>query len=236
MSEAAQSIAVPQSIGVDNRGAFNTARLIFVVVFLVSAITAVVALPGDKDGGWGMFTATFLFLQGLTQFGIAFTAIMRLSGGFWARPVFRLAEISTLAFFPISIIGILIIYFGARHQLFFWLSPEPGEHLSSWLGENKLLFRALVSQIVFYVFAFLYVRIGLRPDITAASVSEARGLRKLMLGLFGGAGGETDPVVLTDRLYKWSVAVLIIAALANTFISLDFAMMLWPHYHSTVFT
>lgn len=236
MNQAVQSIEVPRIVGVDKRGVYKTALIVFGLVFVFSTIAAVMTLPGNDSGGWGMFTATFLFLQGLTQFGIVFTAIMRLTGGFWARPLFRLAEIATLAFFPISIIGILAIYFGARHQLFFWLSPAPGEHLSSWLGEDKLLLRALASQVVFYLFAFAYVRIGLRPDIDAKAVADARGLRKLVLGLFGGPAGQTDPVALTDRLYRWSVPTIMIAALANTFASWDFAMMLWPHYHSTVFS
>ncbi|MDH3588210.1 MAG: hypothetical protein OEQ74_02275 [Gammaproteobacteria bacterium] len=236
MNEAVQSVAVPQGVGVSRRDRYNTARLILVIVFLASAITAIVTLPGNTAGGWGMFLATLLFLQGITQFGIAFTAIMRLSGGFWARPLFRLAEVTTLAFFPISIIGLLIVYFGARDQLFFWLSPEPGEHLSSWLGENKLLFRALASQVVFYLFAYFYVRMSVRPDIDSRSASEASGLRKMVFGLFGGPAGDTDSEALTHRLYWWSVPILMIAGLANTFISWDFAMMLWPHYHSTVFS
>ncbi len=235
MNEASATAAIPRHYGVDRRPAYNTARLVVAAVFVLSTVAAIFALPGDDAGGWGMFLATFLFLQGLTQFGIAFTAIMRLSGGFWARPPFRLAEVTTLAFMPISFIGILVIYFGARHQLFFWLSPEPGEHLSPWLGEGKLLFRALVTQVVFYAFAFHYVRMSVRPDINASAGESTGGLGRLVRSLFGG-GGATDPAALTHRLYWWSVPILMIAGLANTFISWDFAMMLWPHYHSTIFT
>ncbi|MBT8136273.1 MAG: hypothetical protein KJO54_04570 [Gammaproteobacteria bacterium] len=234
--DAAVSVEIPRAVGVDQRSRYNTMRLVMAAIFVISALVAAMTLPGDTAGGWGMFLTTLLFLQGITQFGVAFTAIMRLSGGFWARPLFRLAEVTTLVFMPISFVGILLVYFGARHQLFFWMDPAPGEHLSAWLGEGKLLFRALASQVVFYVVAFLYVRISLRPDIDQRAVAEATGLRRMVLALFGGAGGTADPEALTHRLYFWSVPVLIIAGLANTLISLDFAMMLWPHYHSTVFT
>lgn len=237
MNEAvAASAEVPRSIGVDQRGAYKTICLVMAAVFVLSAVVAAITLPGDSAGGWGMFLATLLFLQGITQFGVVFTAIMRLSGGFWARPLFRLAEVTTLAFMPVSFIGLLLVYFGARHQLFFWLDPAPGEHLSAWLGEGKLLFRALASQVVFYVAAFLYVRISVRPDIDERATAEASGLRRFVFSLFGGPGGQGDPDVLTHRLYVWAVPMLIIAGLVNTVIALDFAMMLWPHYHSTVFT
>ena len=40
-------------------------------------------------------------------------------------------ELMTLAYFPFAI-GIFLVIFGyGRSELFYWLSPEPGEHLSS---------------------------------------------------------------------------------------------------------
>ena len=83
-------MAVPVSLGVDaDRSAYTRARLVLGLVFVVSTAIAALTLPGDTAGGWGMFAATWLFLMSVTNFGVAFTAIMRLTGGIWARPFFR---------------------------------------------------------------------------------------------------------------------------------------------------
>ena len=40
---------------------------------------------------------------------------------------------------------------------------------------------------------------------------------------------------LKSNMYTLAPVILVVAVIANTFVSWDFAMMLFPHYHSTVF-
>lgn len=234
MNEAVEAAtAVPVGGVGRSAGLYKPLTLVTGFVFLASTIVAALTLPGDTAGGWGMFTATYLFLLGLTQFGIAYTAIMRLTGGWWARPFFRLAEVTTLAYLPFAFIGLLVVYYFGREQLFFWLDPAPGEHLSVWLGEGKLLTRNLVALLGFYLVAYLYIRKGLRPDLASGANDGAS--RRFVAALFGGHR-EADAAALTGELYRWSTFILFVGALAATFVSWDLAMMLWPHYHSTIFT
>lgn len=235
MSQALDNLTVPPaSWGVDgDRSAYRRVRLVVGLVFLVSTLIAILVLPGDTAGGWGMLTATWLFLFGVSAFGVAFTALMRLTGGEWARPLFRVAELMTLAFLPFTYLGMIAIVVFASHQIFFWLDPEPGEHLSSWLGMDKLLWRNLVMLTVFYLASIIYIRRSVGPDLVA---SQQQGwLRGLVGAVFGDKSG-LDAEQRTAHLYRFSVWLLFIAALAVTFVAWDFAMMLWPHYHSTVFT
>ena len=142
---------VPEvELGVRANGGYRKWLLFFAVVFIACIATLAYAVQtGSADVPWAFLTANFVFLIGVSQFGVAFTAIMRVIGAKWARPYYRLGEIVTLAYMPIAIGGLLIIYFFGRHDLFYWLDPVPGEHHSAWLNESFLLTRNLVAQIVF---------------------------------------------------------------------------------------
>jgi molybdopterin-containing oxidoreductase family membrane subunit len=164
---------------------------------------------------FSLLIVSFLFLMGVSQAGVVFSAILRLADGQWARPYFRLAELSTLAFFPFAIVGFLLIFYFARVDLFYWLSASPDAHLSPWLNSDWLLIRNLLGLLVFYGLSAIYVWKGLRPDLAGAS--------------------DIDHREVERQLYLLSPLVLISFVVCNTFFAWDFAMMLIPHWHSTVF-
>ena len=164
---------------------------------------------------FSLLIVSFLFLMGVSQAGVVFCAILRLADGQWARPYFRLAELSTLAFFPFAIVGFLLIFYFARVDLFYWLSASPDAHLSPWLNSDWLLIRNLLGLLVFYGLSAIYVWKGLRPDLAGAS--------------------DIDHREVERQLYLLSPLVLISFVVCNTFFAWDFAMMLIPHWHSTVF-
>ena len=155
--------------------------------------------------------------MGISQAGIVFCAITRLTRAHWSKPYYRLAEISTLAFAPFAIIGFLLLYFYASDDLFYWLNPPPGEHISSWLNIDFLLIRHLLALGFFYGLSIYYVLKGIRVDQSDTQGDVAAHLKK------------------EDELYLLSPVVLIAYVLCNTFFAWDYAMMLIPHWHSTVF-
>ena len=129
-------------------GGYGKWLLFFAVVFIGCVGMLAYALQADSvEVPWAFLTANFVFLLGVSQFGVAFTAMMRVIGAKWARPYYRLGEVLTLAYMPIAIGGLLIIYYFGRHDLFYWLDLPPGEHQSAWLNETFLLTRNLVAQI-----------------------------------------------------------------------------------------
>jgi len=166
----------------------------------------------------GLLTATFLYLMGVSQFGVVFCAMTRLVKAQWSKPYYRLAELSTLAFFPFAIAGLLLLYFYARDDLFYWLSAESDAHLSVWLNSDWLLARNLLGLLLFYGLSVFYVMKGIRADRAAEQGASEQELRKI-----------------EDQLYLFSPIVVIAFVLCNTLFSWDFAMMLIPHWHSTVF-
>jgi hypothetical protein len=120
-----------------------------------------------------------------------------------------------MAFFPFAIGVFLLLFIYARDDLFYWLAPSADDHLSPWLNLNWLLIRNLFGLLFFYGLSAVYVWKGIRADLAG--------------------GSQTDCRAVERQLYLMSPWIIFAFILCNTFLSWDFAMMLIPHWHSTVF-
>lgn len=170
-----------------------------------------------------LLTVSFLYLMGVSQAGVVFCAITRLVRAQWAKPFYRLAELSTLAFLPFALGTFLLIYFYARDELFHWLTNHSltngaEEHASPWLSSHWLLIRNLFGLLLFYGLSALYVVRSLKPDLLAAAQA-----------------GQSDARKVERQLYLLSPWVIVGFVICNTLFAWDFGMMLVPHWHSTVF-
>jgi len=230
--------AIPDiAIGVpDGRRGYSATVAVLTLLLLAGAayftylvVTAPASVP------WAFFAASYVFLLGVSQFGIAFAAILRICRARWARPFYRVGEVATLAFLPFGIGLFLIIFVFGRDALFHWLSPAPGEHLSPWLNADFLLYRNLVAQLAFYLFSIVYFLTGLTPDVTAESAESGPGWRRPIYRWLWSRRQRSNIGQLKSNMYLYSPVLLVLAVIANTFIAWDFGMMLYPHYHSTVF-
>ena len=185
-------------------------------LFGVSVASLVYALSSETSRpDFGLLTVSFLYLMGVSQAGVVFCAITRLVRAQWAKPYYRLAELSTLAFFPFALGTFLLLYVYARVELFHWLTADPpAEHGSPWLSSHWLLIRNLFGLLLFYGLSALYVAKSLRTGLSAQS---------------------GDPRKVERQLYLLSPWVIAAFVICNTFFAWDFGMMLIPHWHSTVF-
>lgn len=230
MSSAPADIGVQQS-----HGGYRIMLALSGLLALAGMVTYFWVLAGDPGPEtWGLFTVNYVFLLGVTQFGVVFSAIMRICHAQWPKPFYRIAEITTAAFFPFAIVGFLFIYFYGRGDLLYWLHDHGDGHLSPWLSETWLLWRNLIAQLAFYAIAIPYSVIAVLPDIgertAAAGPAWRRVLYRFLLRFKRG-----DAVESRDRMYVMSVLILVAFVPANTFIAWDFGMMMYHHWHSTVF-
>ena len=191
---------------------------VLIVLFVVGVASLVYGWTDEStQPDIGLLIVSYLFLMGVSQVGVVFCAITRLVHAQWAKPYYRLAELSTLAFTPFAFVGFLLIFVYAQDDLFYWLSPAPEEHLSAWLNIDWLLIRNLAGLAVFYGLSTYYALKALKPDLADAKMQEA------------------DHREVAGQLYMLSPLVIAAFITCNTFIAWDFGMMLIPHWHSTVF-
>ena len=197
------------------RGSITLGLLL--AIFVGAAASLAYSLSdADIEADFVLLTVSYLFLLGISQVGVVFTAILRLVGADWGKPWYRIAELSTLAYFPFAILGFLLIFFYVRDDLFYWLQASPDAHISPWLNINWLLIRDLGGLLLFYGLAAVYTRKSLRPDMANSD-------------------DNIDYDDVEKQLYLFSPIILIGFVLSNTLIAWDFGMMLIPHWHSTVF-
>ena len=206
------------------------------LLFLAATGWFVYALLSEPSAqSWGYLVVNFLYVIGVSQFGIAFCALMRLCGAKWSRTFYPIGAITTLAFCPFAIIGFLFIYaYGSEHILY-WMEASENTHMSPWLDSKFLLYRNLGAQVLFYGIAVYYAALGLAPEIAEGELIKGPGWRQALLRWISSFRKGRADALIEDRLYRWSPIVLIAAVLANTLIAWDFSMMLVAHYHSTVF-
>jgi molybdopterin-containing oxidoreductase family membrane subunit len=193
---------------------------VLVGLFGLSIASLVYALRSETmRPDFRLLTVSFLYLMGVSQAGVVFCAITRLVRAQWAKPYYRLAELSTLAFFPFALGTFLLIYVYARDELFHWLTNHSTEeHASPWLSSHWLLIRNLFGLCLFYGLSALYVVRSLKPDLLAAAQTSQSDARKV-----------------ERQLYLLSPWVIVGFVICNTLFAWDFGMMLIPHWHSTVF-
>jgi hypothetical protein len=215
MSVAQTAVFAPQRPSASARIALWV--LIALFVQGVAALVYALGSAGPRPD-FASFTVSFLYLTGISQAGVVFCAITRLMHAQWSKPYYRLAELSTLAFFPFAIACFLLVYGYARDDLFYWLNPSPGEHLNPWLDRNWLLIRNLFGLLLFYGMSVVYVMKSLQPDLAGRANA-----------------GSADHRRVERQLYLMSPLVLLVFVVCNTFLAWDFGMMLIPHWHSTVF-
>ncbi len=225
------------SIGVP-AGSKGYSRALLVLGFLLLAGAGnlgYLLATAPESVPWSFLVASYVFLLGISQFGVAFSALMRICRTDWARPFYRLGEVATLAFLPFAIVLFLLIYVYGKEHLFYWVSAAPGEHLSPWLNSDFFLLRNLLAQLAFYGLAIVYFLMSLLPDVTSESAESGPGWRRKFYKWLWALRQRRDDKKMKSNVFLYAPVVLVVAVIVNTIISWDFGMMLFPHYHSTVF-
>ena len=95
--------AVPDiAIGVrEGRKGYSMALLIFGVLFVAgAALLAYLLITAPDSVPWAFLVANFIFVLGISQFGVAFSAIMRICRTDWGRPFLSIGRDRDARVFP----------------------------------------------------------------------------------------------------------------------------------------
>ena len=183
---------------------------------------------------WALDITNFVFWIGISHAGTLISAILRVTGAEWRRPVTRCAEAITVfalmigAMFPIIHLG--------RPWLFYWLVPYPNER-GLWPNFRSPLAWDFFAINTYLLGSMIYLYLPLIPDLALLrdkSTGLARGgstARSVSVGAapnFNGAGSKKPCRVM-------AVIIIPVAVSVHTIVSWDFAMAIRPMWHSTIF-
>ena len=182
---------------------------------------------------WGFYIVNFVFWIGISHAGTLISAILRLTGAGWRKPVTRAAEAITV--FALMIGGLFPLIHLGRVWVFYWLIPYPNERLL-WPNFRSPLVWDLTAIFTYMTGSILYLYLPLIPDLALLS-SRSRGLRARLYRLLslGWRGSSREWHALERAMKLMAGIILAVAVSVHTVVSWDFAMALTPTWHSTIF-
>ena len=187
---------------------------------------------GDALRAWQILLVNFLFFGGLAQAGVVLSAILHLTSANWARPLKRTAE-ATVAFFPISL-GLLLILFAGLTTWAPWAGDPPPER-AAWLNIPAFIARQSIAFAVLAGLSLAYVYHSLRPDVGMLDESGAQRASGLARRLIRGWRGGDKETERSQRRRNWlAPAVLIAYGWVYSLVAFDFVVALDRHWYSTL--
>ncbi len=144
--------------------------LIILLIHGIGSFAYAALYAPDPAAAWGMFSMGFIFFLGVTQAGVGFSAIMKLTKSGWGRYFSRLGEILTLSFIPVVAVMFVVIYLGGMEHLFYWAAPHAegaahgGHHVSPWLAKGLFFWRFVISMTLFYLASYVYFYKGRKEE------------------------------------------------------------------------
>src|SRR5262245_18530742 len=182
---------------------------------------------------WAFDITNFVFWIGISHAGTLISAILRVTGAGWRRPVTRCAEAITVfalmigAMFPIIHLG--------RPMFFYWLVPYPNER-GLWPNFRSPLAWDFFAINTYLLGSLIYLYLPLIPDL-ALLRDKTRGLKQRVYSLLslGWRGTQLQWSRLEKAVRVMAVVIIPVAVSVHTIVSWDFAMTIRPMWHSTMF-
>ncbi|MBI3651708.1 MAG: polysulfide reductase NrfD [Acidobacteria bacterium] len=210
-------------------------------IFLLAAVAAFAYQLQRGIGVWGInrpvfwaFDITnFVFWIGISHAGTLISAILRVTGAEWRRPITRCAEAITV--FALMIGGIFPIIHLGKPMLFYWLAPYPNER-GLWPNFRSPLMWDFFAINAYFTGSLIYLYLPLIPDLALVR-DKATGWRKTIYAKLslGWRGTQRQWHALEKAVQVMAVIIIPVAVSVHTIVSWDFAMAIQPMWHSTMF-
>jgi molybdopterin-containing oxidoreductase family membrane subunit len=174
---------------------------------------------------WGLYITNYIFFIGISHAGTLISAILRLTGAEWRRPVTRIAEAITVIALAMGSSNILW-HLGRPHRFYLpFLEPQ---FLSPLIWDVCAISLYMTGSII-------YLYLPLIPDL---ALLRDRGARPNVLYralAIGWTGTERQHARLERAISIMAVAIIPIAVSVHTVVSWTLAMTLVPMWHTAIF-
>jgi molybdopterin-containing oxidoreductase family membrane subunit len=183
---------------------------------------------------WALDITNFVFWIGISHAGTLISAILRVTGAEWRRPVTRCAEAITVfalmigAMFPIIHLG--------RPWFFYWMVPYPNER-GLWPNFRSPLAWDFFAINTYLLGSMIYLYLPLIPDLALLRNKTKGAMRRRLYSILslGWRGTELQWDRLDRAVRAMAVIIIPVAVSVHTIVSWDFAMTIRPMWHSTIF-
>ena len=207
----------------------SPAAWIFFPLVIIGIATFFYGLTGQHpERAWQVYLINFLLWSGIAQGAVLFSTVMHMTKARWSGPLSGLSE-SFAAFFPLSFILFLLLFFG-RAYIFPWLHEDlHGKEI--WLNIPFLFWRDFCGLLILYLlgFAYLYNALQLKFDPNQRSGK----IRKYIHN--GWKRNSRNAERIKSRMTVWGGLYILAFALVLCLIGYDLIMSMDPHWISTLF-
>ncbi len=177
---------------------------------------------------WGIYIANFVFFIGISHAGTLISAILRVTGAEWRKPVTRCAEAITVFALMVGPINVIIDLGRVDRMLNILPFIKYGRFQSPLLWDVCCISLYLVGSVTFLFLPLI-------PDIAMLrdKVSKRRWLYRILA--LGWTGSPRQKKVLHKLMSIMTIIIIPIAVSVHTVVSWVFAMTIQPMWHSTIF-
>jgi Ni/Fe-hydrogenase subunit HybB-like protein len=175
---------------------------------------------------WGLYITNFVFFIGVSHAGTLISAILRIVGAEWRRPITRMAEVIT----------VLVLFFGVGNVLLDLGRPDRALNVILHPHFSSPLLWDVSSISVYLTASSIYLYLPLIPDIAILRDRTTGWRRRLYKRLaIGWSGTPRQWHRLERAIGVMAILVIPIAVSVHTVVSWVFAMTIQPMWHSTIF-
>ena len=181
----------------------------------------------DNSTAWGVYITNFVFFIGISHAGTLISAILRVSGAEWRRPITRAAEAITV--FALVLGGSQIILDIGR--------PDRALNVLLHGPMRSPLLWDVVCISIYLLSSLFYLLLPLIPDMAIMrDHSGVTGWRKELYRILavGWDGNAEQKRRLEKAIGIMAVAIIPIAVSVHTVVSWIFGMTIRPMWHSTI--
>ncbi len=191
----------------------------------------------NRTSMWGSYETNFVFWVGISHAGTLISAILRVTGAPWRRPITRAAEAITV--FALMIGPMFVMIHLGRVWLFYWVIPFPNLR-DLWPNFRSPLLWDFTCINSYLLGSITYLYLPMIPDI--AAVRDAAGTRLApwrrwiyRLLAMGWEGTPRQWALLERAISIMCVIIMPLAVSVHTVVSWVFSMTMNPMWHSTIF-
>ncbi len=193
------------------------------------------SLTGENaERAWQLFHVNWVYFTGLTGGSFAFVAVQKITKARWSGLVIRFAEAAPFFFFPVSLIGFLLIFTVGYHHIY----PEfhgLGHGKEIWLSHGFMFGRLAVGLGLMYYLGFRLIRADLIPDLHETSGLVSGGRQQLFRNWSAGFDSSAEGRARHDEtMFRLAPAYIVVYAVVMTLVAFDGMMALQPHWFSNL--